>query len=136
MSRAAGSSVRPRFSKSQLACLLRAVHHPHDQRTLRLRRFGKFDMQPVENNRTKRFVMNTQTQTHTNRTGGAAQANNLVVLLSGVRNEFSGPNDTDRPDRLTELHQIRYFPHFGPPTLSGQVRSTLIQYRYRYTLIN
>ena len=34
--------------------------------------------------------MNTQTQTHTNRTGGAAQANNLVVLLSGVRNEFSG----------------------------------------------
>ena len=60
------------------------------QRTLRLRRFGKFDMQPVENNRTKRFVMNTQTQTHTNRTGGAAQANNLVVLLSGVRNEFSG----------------------------------------------
>ena len=73
-----------------------------------MRRFGKFDMQPVENNRTKRFVKNTQTHTHTNRMGSVVQANNLLVSLSGVSLVVSGEREMPAPQPTKSNTEAEY----------------------------
>ena len=74
------------------------------QRILSWHCFGKFDMQPVENNATTRFMKNTQTHTHTNRMDSAVQANSLLVALSGVSLVFSVCLMLTYPNQLKNIH--------------------------------